>query len=126
MLTQWDIHQIEQHLVYGVELMQQHELIEKSSLDIILNHHEKLNGSGYPRQLPGSSLGYETRLCSVVDIFDALTSRRAYKPALTGFEALRLMTDKMKKEIDTDITQLLIQVLGPNQNRMRAVNALLV
>ena len=106
--------------------MQQHDLIEKNSLDIILNHHEKLNGSGYPRQLPGGVLSFETRLCTVVDIFDALTSRRAYKPALTGYEALRMMMDKMSREIDGELLQLLVQVLGPTQKPMQLVNTAMV
>jgi HD-GYP domain-containing protein (c-di-GMP phosphodiesterase class II) len=116
-LSQWDAQQIEQHPVFGVELMQQHEEITPEALEVILGHHEKLNGSGYPRQLPAESLSLETRLCTIVDIFDALTSHRIYKPALTSYEAIRTMMQKMSHELDQEILHSLVSVLGPNQTK---------
>jgi HD-GYP domain-containing protein (c-di-GMP phosphodiesterase class II) len=125
LLSKWDMQQIEQHPTYGVELMQQHEEITPLALEVILSHHEKLDGSGYPRHLPAQRLSLETRLCAIVDIFDALTSHRPYKPALDAYDAIKLMMQKMSHEIDHDILQSLVSVLGPNQTlRFDAFNPL--
>ena len=56
--------------------------------DIVLNHHERLNGSGYPRGLKGEDIILETRILSVADVVDAMTSMRPYRAALGIDEAL--------------------------------------
>jgi len=60
-------------------------------LDCILYHHERRDGSGYPRGLAGEVIPYEARLLSVADAFDALTSERAYRPGLSSRGALDLL-----------------------------------
>jgi HD-GYP domain-containing protein (c-di-GMP phosphodiesterase class II) len=54
----------------------------------VLHHHERWDGSGYPDGLSGDEIPLEARLLGVVDAFDAMTSRRAYRPALTVEQAL--------------------------------------
>lgn len=117
MLSPWENKQMEKHPEYGVQLMQQHPAVGEHGLQIVNDHHEKLNGAGYPRKLAGDSLSLATRVCSVVDIYDALTSHRVYKPALRGFDALRMMMDRMSGELDMDILQSLVRLLGPNATR---------
>jgi HD-GYP domain-containing protein (c-di-GMP phosphodiesterase class II) len=117
MLSPWEIKQIERHPDFGVGLMQSQALIRPRALEIIHDHHEKLNGNGYPRHLNSSSISIETRICSVADIFDAFTSHRVYRPALSGYEALRQILAKMSNELDDEILHLLIHRLGPNARR---------
>jgi len=64
--------------------------------------------------LTGSSLSLETRICSLVDIFDALTSHRAYKPAMSAYDACHAMTTRMSQELDQELMRMLIYRLGPN------------
>jgi HD-GYP domain-containing protein (c-di-GMP phosphodiesterase class II) len=114
MLTPWETKQMEKHPEFGVGLMQPHDMMTPEALDIIMAHHEHLDGSGYPRGLEGSALSASVRICSVVDIFDALTSHRVYKPAMRAYDALRLIRERMAAYIDDEILQLLIYKLGPN------------
>jgi HD-GYP domain-containing protein (c-di-GMP phosphodiesterase class II) len=116
-LTSVEMKEVEKHPDHGVALMRQHGEIGDIALEIIHSHHEKLNGRGYPRRLPPEKLSLETRICTIIDIYDALTSHRTYKPALHGVEALTLMRDKMYDEIDTGLLKQLIQILGPHQNK---------
>ena len=66
-------------------------------LPIIRHHHEKLNGSGYPDCLKGDMIPMTARVLQIVDIFDALTTERPYKRALSAAEALTIMEDEVKR-----------------------------
>jgi putative two-component system response regulator len=66
-------------------------------LPIIRHHHEKLNGSGYPDGLKGEEIPVTARVLQIVDVYDALTTQRPYKPALSREEALEIMSEEVKK-----------------------------
>jgi len=66
-------------------------------LPIIRHHHEKMNGSGYPDGLKGDQIPLTARVLQVVDVYDALTTERPYKRALSIEEALRMMRKEIKK-----------------------------
>ncbi len=117
-LTTYEVRQMEKHPELGVGLMQIHESIGMQSLAVIRDHHERLDGHGYPRRIDGRFIPLETRICSVADVYDALTSHRVYKPAMSGYEALRLILATMPSALDDDILHLLIHRLGPNAHRI--------
>ncbi len=79
--------------------------------DIAASHHEKMDGTGYPRCLTGDKLGIPARMLAIADIFEALTaSDRPYKPGKTVKEALKIMEDfKEQGHIDPAIYQLFAQ-----------------
>jgi HD-GYP domain-containing protein (c-di-GMP phosphodiesterase class II) len=114
LLSPWETKQMERHPEHGVSLMQNHEVMRPRALEVIHGHHELMDGSGYPRHLGDRNIPVETRVCTVADVFDALTSNRVYKPALSGYDALRLMLDRMSGKLDDEIMHLLIHRLGPN------------
>ena len=114
-LTPVEMVEMQSHPHHGSLLMQNRENMEPAALDVILHHHEKISGRGYPHNLSGSEVTMPMRISTVADIFDALTSHRSYKPALTGFEALKLMQEQMKYELDPDCIMGLITLLGPSR-----------
>src|SRR5690606_10841148 len=63
--------------------------------EIILHHHEKLDGSGYPDQLDARSLLPEVQIATLADVFDALTSSRCYQNKRTRYEGLDFIKHKM-------------------------------
>ena len=67
-------------------------------LPIIRHHHDKLNGSGYPDGLKGEEIPVTARVLQIVDVYDALTTQRPYKPALSRAEALEIMEEEVKKD----------------------------
>jgi putative nucleotidyltransferase with HDIG domain len=74
-------------------------------------HHEKLDGSGYPRGLDARHIRLETRIITAADIFDALTADRPYRPALPTGEALRIMREGVGTSVDADCLAALEQSL---------------
>jgi putative two-component system response regulator len=87
---------IQQHPIVGADLLAPMKTMLKT-LPIVHSHHERLDGSGYPDGLNGESLPRAVRIVTVCDIFDALTTTRAYRGALTRHEAYELLADGVRR-----------------------------
>lgn len=68
-----------------------------AALTVIRSHHEKLDGSGYPDRLTGSQIPVIARIMAIVDIYDALTSARAYRPAVTQQQAFAILDEEVAR-----------------------------
>jgi putative nucleotidyltransferase with HDIG domain len=80
--------------------------------EIVLHHHEKLNGSGYPDGLAKGSLIQEVQIATLADVFDALTSSRSYQNKRSRYEALTLIRHKfLKEDISPDAFKALVTCL---------------
>jgi putative two-component system response regulator len=85
----------------------------RSVLPIIRHHHEKHDGSGYPDGLRGEAIPIAARILQIVDVFDALTTERPYKKAMSDSDALRVMREEVSKGWwDPKIFHLFEQLLG--------------
>jgi putative two-component system response regulator len=88
-------------------LMQEHPIVGericaplksfRGVLPIIRHHHEKMNGTGYPDHLCGNAIPITARVLQIADVYDALTTERPYKRALSRDEALEIMTEEVTK-----------------------------
>ena len=76
-------------------------------LDICLYHHEKFDGSGYPRGLAGEHIPYAARIASICDVYDALTSVRPYKRAFSQAEATDVML-RSRNQFDPDLLRTFV------------------
>jgi response regulator RpfG family c-di-GMP phosphodiesterase len=87
------------------------ELGENSFLhfasEIAISHHEKWDGSGYPRRLNGNNIPVSGRLMAVADVYDALISKRVYKPAFSHDKAMNIMREGNAKHFDPDMIDAL-------------------
>ena len=88
--------EIQRHPVVGRDLLKNMRTLE-SAMPIVYHHHERYDGSGYPEGLKGESIPLLARVASIADVYDALTTKRPYRDALTRAEALELMADECKK-----------------------------
>ncbi|PHQ24619.1 two-component system response regulator [Marinobacter guineae] len=77
--------------------------------EIALNHHEKWDGSGYPRGLKGEEIPVSGRIAALADVFDALTSVRPYKKAWSVADAVQLIRDNRGKHFDPELTDLFLE-----------------
>ncbi|MFZ6688493.1 HD domain-containing phosphohydrolase [Undibacterium sp. SXout11W] len=78
--------------------------------EIAFSHQEKWNGSGYPMGLNGNQIPISARLMAVADVYDALISRRVYKPAMTHEQAVEIMLEGRGSHFDPDILDAFLQV----------------
>ncbi len=76
--------------------------------EISLGHQEKWDGSGYPAGLSGTAIPVSARLMALADVFDALISRRVYKPPMTLEEATRIILDGQGKHFDPDVVDAFV------------------
>jgi len=110
-LSQRERNIMDTHSLQGVGLVTSMEL-HQISINSILFHHEKMDGSGYPAGLYGDAIPEYVRALTICDIYDALVSVRPYSGARTPFEALTLMKNHMHKQLDLDIFKTLVQTLS--------------
>ncbi len=82
------------------------------AVDLVRHHHEKLDGTGYPDRLAGSEIHPLVRVLTIADVFDALTTTRTHQPAMSSFDALRLMKTQMRNELDQDVLAVFIHMMG--------------
>jgi putative two-component system response regulator len=105
------------------EIMQQHTAIgyrilsdsgaELLTLAAVLawTHHERFDGSGYPRGLSSEKIPIEGRIAAVADVFDALTSDRIYRPAFNVEEAVLMMREQRGAHFDPDVLDLFLDAM---------------
>jgi HD-GYP domain-containing protein (c-di-GMP phosphodiesterase class II) len=79
-------------------------------LDVVLMHHEAYDGSGYPRGLAGEAIPHQARLFAIVDAFDAMTSRRCYRPAMSVGEAVAEIERQLGRQFDPHIGATFIEL----------------
>lgn len=90
-LTNREMDHVRAHPVLGHELLNRQSEIPKAVLDICLSHHERIDGKGYPQGLYGDQISLPVKICTICDVYDALTSRRAYKKPWSAADAARFM-----------------------------------
>jgi len=83
----------------------------RPALDIPYAHHEKWDGSGYPRGLKGEQIPLAARIFALADVYDALTSERPYRPAWTKAKALQYIKEQAGKHFDPALAPIFIQII---------------
>ncbi|KAF0113944.1 MAG: response regulator, partial [Rhodospirillaceae bacterium] len=78
---------------------------------IAAQHHEKLDGTGYPNGLKGRDINELARMAAIVDVFSALTDRRCYKEPMVPEQALRIMRESIAGHIDQSMLRLFVDLL---------------
>jgi putative nucleotidyltransferase with HDIG domain len=90
------------HPEFGLETLKSTEGLSPDMLDVVIHHHEYLDGSGYPHGLSGNEISDFVRIATICDTFGALLERRAYKPPIPGDVAYQMLLD-MGPKLDKDL-----------------------
>jgi len=113
-LTDEEFNEIKNHTTMGKEILESMKCYRTHVVEMANQHHEKFEGNGYPNGLVGEEISNFARICKVMDVYDALTTRRSYKKAVKSFDAITIMTKQMAGEFDQDILGNFIRYLGPD------------
>jgi len=104
--------EMRQHPEVGLSLLDPQSPFSQDSKAIILQHHERLDGTGYPGGLKEADIHPFAKVAAIVDVFDALTSRRAYKEAVGSYPALQVMKDEVGTHFDAEHFAKFVRLLG--------------
>lgn len=107
--AEWAI--MRSHAEIGAEIIGQHESgVLAQAHTIALTHHEKWDGTGYPKGLKGEEIPLSSRIIALADVFDALTSSRPYKRAWSVDEAMDYIASQAGKHFDPALAELFIKI----------------
>ena len=110
-LTQEEWVIMRKHPQFAYDMLSPIEYL-RPALDIPYNHHEKWDGTGYPRGLKGDEIPTSARLFAIADVWDALTSDRPYRPRWTEEQALTYIREQSGKHFDPQVVELFFKVVG--------------
>ena len=108
-LTVEEFEIMKRHVIFGGEIIQDSTWLKRAR-DVVLFHHEKLDGSCYPHGICGKEIPLEARLFAVVDVFDALLSKRPYKDSLSLEEALTALREGAGSHFDPDAVSIFVSL----------------
>ena len=100
------------HPVYGAHLLSGLPAVTDAVRRVVLHHHERWDGAGYPEGLAGERIPLEARLVCIADVYMSLRARRSYKPALSRREAAAVMEAMAGRELDPDMTPDFLKFVG--------------
>ncbi len=104
-----------EHVALGLDIVANAHWLHEAQV-IIACHHEQFDGSGYPHSLKGSEIPFAARIFAIVDVFDALTSQRPYKTALTAAQAMEKIQEEAGSHFDPDLLQRFLS-MAPETHR---------
>lgn len=108
-LTEQEREVIKHHPEYGAEALAGRSSIDAEMIDMVIHHHEYIDGSGYPHGLIGNEIQDFVRIMTICDVFGALMEKRAYKPPLSAEEAYNILR-QMDRQLDQDLVRAFASV----------------
>ena len=111
-LTDSEFNVVRSHPVEGYHMLKEGGGVEAAVLDACLHHHEKIDGTGYPDKLPGEKISLIAKMTAICDVYDAITSDRAYKRGWDPSESIRRMAEWTNDHFDPRLFQAFVKSIG--------------
>lgn len=108
---EWKV--VKRHSRLGFEVLRKTRDLELLSAHVALQHHERTDGSGYPRSLQGQEISLYSRICAVCDVYDAMISPRVYKPPVHPSQALKHLIEERAVLYDPQAVDALAKIVAP-------------
>jgi HD-GYP domain-containing protein (c-di-GMP phosphodiesterase class II) len=106
-----EFHTMKTHVDQGLEIIQRSSWLG-DAIDVVGSHHEKFDGSGYPQGLLGEKIPIAARIFAIIDVFDALTSRRPYKEPFSFEKTMQILEDSRGTHFDPALLDLFTSLAG--------------
>lgn len=108
---EWEV--MRRHPVIGCEMLGRIPHLPPETLAVVRHHHERWDGRGYPDGLAGTAIPLLARIFAVVDVYDALTHARPYKPAWPAADARRYIAEQAGKQFDPEVVRAFLDLRMP-------------
>lgn len=116
-LTKREFEEIKKHPEFGVDVLEEAGIVINEERLITLQHHEDIDGGGYPYGLKKDEIHLYGKIVRIIDIYDALTTNRSYAGARRPFSALKEMQERMPNRFDAELFLEFVRFLGPYDPR---------
>ncbi len=120
-LTDDEFDTIKLHPVIGSNILAVSDIFNEVT-PIILHHHERIDGNGYPNKLKGENIPYLARLLTICDSFDAITAKRSYKEEVSIEHAISELKNGKNTQFDSELTDVFLNILD---NRIDEINKIM-
>ncbi len=111
-LTDEEFVTIKSHPEIGAKVLMEGGDVSAMVMDVVLHHHEKMDGTGYPHGLKGEHISLYAKMGAVCDVYDAITSDRPYKKGWSPAESIRKMAEWSKGHFDEMVFQAFVKTVG--------------
>ena len=104
--------QLQQHINFGAQILKGSRGVAQTVADMVLCHHERFDGSGYPRKLSGNQIPPFGRIAGIADCYDAMTSETPYSKPMAAYDAARALNDMRGKAFAAEVVEQFIATMG--------------
>ncbi|AXI00684.1 HD-GYP domain-containing protein [Sporosarcina sp. PTS2304] len=111
-LTSDEINEVKKHVIHSFQMVSESPLVRQEMKVAILQHHERFDGSGYPRGLKGQEITEISQILSVADVYHAMASERPYRQKESSFKVIELMREEEFGKFDMKIIQVLHDLIN--------------
>jgi len=107
-----EFEEMKEHVSLGVKILEDIPAISHVVMSMVKEHHERLDGKGYPNQLTDKAISKYGRMMAIVDSYDAMTAERIYKSSMHPIQAFKNLINEAPDSYDKDLVEQFIQCLG--------------
>lgn len=111
-LTPKEMDIVRHHVSWSIKIVTQLEGIDPRVIDMVAGHHERYNGTGYPKGLSGSDIPVFARIAGIVDTYDAMTTPRPYAAPISTYDAMRQLHRLAGVEFAEEVVEQFVQAIG--------------
>ncbi|CAH2212681.1 HD-GYP domain-containing protein [Tepidibacter aestuarii] len=111
-LTKEEYEEIKKHCILGYNMVKNNCGINNKIKRAVLEHHERIDGSGYPKGKKAEEISLYAKIISIADVYSALTSKRPYRDRKTPFEAIKILEKEFLSKLDTKILYLFLKKIA--------------
>jgi putative nucleotidyltransferase with HDIG domain len=120
-LTKEEFEIVKQHPSLSVKILKENNEKNSRLLSLIEQHHEKCDGTGYPKGLKENQIDYLAKIIAVCDVFNALTTRRTYKERMSSFNTFKIMCSEMNTHLCKDTLKKFIGFMGCSSSQQTLI-----
>ncbi|MDR1863219.1 MAG: HD-GYP domain-containing protein [Treponema sp.] len=111
-LSTAELQRIQAHPLYTYKIVNKELLYPEDVGLIVLQHHERWDGEGYPRRISGAAIDMGARIVSVADAFEAMVSKKPYRNPIMGYQAIKNLLSDNSRRFDPNVLKAFIQTMG--------------